>query len=172
MEEPTFIVVPCLQCKHPNTRAEDVDCPWIVLPYPNLKAMTDEEFDAELEATLEEEIHLLDWPGDGWQAFVGCSECGFVSLYTGIDVLWRYLPKSAPGRYHSGADCFCIEFQCGQKSCKAPTKLHVQKSGLTENGVLDLLRRPFFIGSLPCGHDVPSLPLNQYQIHKVMDPIG
>jgi len=163
MEESAFMLSPYVVCKHAK-RPDDIECSLIVLPYPNLKA-------SDWDQLVEEGIRLPDWPPDGWSALFGCSECGFVSEYFFLDVDWRLVPRLAPGVFHSGADCFCIEFQCGQKSCKAPTKLHVQRSELTENAVLDLLRRPFFIGSLPCGHDVPSLPFNQYQIHKVMDPI-
>ena len=162
MEE-SFIFVPGLECKRGH-RGSDLVCAPIILPYPNLKAMTWEDIP-------EEGIHLPDWPPDGWSTLFGCSECGFVSEYFSLDVEWGLIPKSAPGRFHSGADCFCIEFRCGQRNCKAPTKLHVQRSGLTESAVRDLLRRPFFIGSLPCGHDVPSLPAREYSVRKIMDPI-
>jgi len=165
------IFVPVLYCKNPDPTHE---CEPIVLPYSGLKttALTLGELWDEYPETPEGETHLLDWPPDEWKAFFGCSECGFVSEYTSVDVDHLSIPKSVPGIFHSGADCFCIEFRCGQRNCALPTKLHVQMSGLTESGVQALLRRPFFIGSLPCGHDVPSLPISQYQIHKVMDPIG
>jgi hypothetical protein len=163
MEDSTFILAPYVVCKHAQ-RSDDTPCPLILLPYPNLKA-------TGWEGIAEEETNLPDWPADGWSALFGCSECGFVSEYFYLDVEWGLIPKSTPGRYHSGADCFCIEFQCAQKSCKASTKLHVQKNGLTESAVRDLFCRPFFIGFLPCGHEVRSLPASGYKIHEVVDQI-
>ncbi len=163
----TVIIVPYVLCK--NTR---IECDPIVLPFPNLRTVKNfQELQAQQEASSEGEIHQLDWPPDEWRVVIGCYECGYVSEYSFLDVDWLEVPKSAPSVFHSGADCFCIEFQCGQKSCKAPTKLHVQKSGLTEAAVRDLLRSPFFIGSLPCGHGIPSLPLDEYNIYKIGGPI-
>jgi len=163
-----IILVPSVHCKHGW-----LECPLIVLPFPNLKTVTTyDEFETEQEATPEGETHPLDWPPDGWKAWFVCSECGFVSEYLWWEVGWLEVPKSAPGKFHSSIDCFCIEFLCGQKNCKAPTKLHIQRNRLDEAGVRGLLSEPFFIGSLPCGHDFPSLPLSEYKIHKVIGPIG
>jgi hypothetical protein len=47
----------------------------------------------------------------------------------------------------------------------------VRGSQQNENAVRDLLRGPFFIGSMPCGHDMPSLPASRYGIYTIMGPI-
>jgi hypothetical protein len=158
----TVIVCPSLLCKHPRP---DIGCPRIFLPVPNLKTR---QLDLD---TRRGESDLLDWPSDEWNTWFGCLGCGFVSEYFSLDVQWGLLPKSAPGVYQSGEDCFCIEFLCGHRSCRTPIKFHVQETGLTESSVLEKLRSPFFFGTLACGHDNTSLPANAYAIYKVSGPI-
>jgi hypothetical protein len=158
----TVIISPFLYCKHLRS---DGDCPVIFLPLPNLKTR---ELD---EDTRRGEKDLPGWPPDEWRTWFGCLECGFVSEYFSLDVLWTLFPKSAPGVYQTGEDCFCIEFLCGHRSCRTPIKFHVQETGLTESVVLERLRSPFFVGTLSCGHDIISLPANAYAIYKVTGPI-
>jgi hypothetical protein len=155
-----FIFEPLLLCRrHPRT------CAPIVLPYPNLRA------EGAGEHIPLGENHPLLWPRAAWSACFGCTSCGFVSQYTASDVLWDRTPKSAPGVYHSGANCFCVEFRCGRGGCALPTKLHIDNSRLTQREILRLLRSAYFMGSLPCGHDFLPLPANQYSIFKIMDRI-
>lgn len=161
MTEGAFIWSPYLNCKFPKKQASDIPCPHIVLPVSNLRAV---EWGADIE---EEGAYPPSWPSGEWKTWFACSTCGFLSEYFYKDVRWEIVPKLAPGQFHSGANCFCIEFECGQKSCKTLVKLHVEKNGLTETGLSNLLRSPFLIGTLPCGHLPPSLPKDKYIIYKV-----
>lgn len=160
-DEKGYLVMPTLHCRGTNNPR----CEPILLPYQNLKAY------GEDEDLWSEGIHLSGWPPDGWSVVFGCSECGFVSQYLASDVHLTYSQRSHPGRFHSGANCFCTEFRCGQRSCRVPTKVHVEKQGATERDILDLFRSAFFVGSLLCGHAIVPVPESEYRIHKVMDAI-
>lgn len=165
MEREFYIYSPYLECKHPR-ESHELSCPAILLPYPNLKT-----FQWGDEGIQEEEIFPPEWPSDQWTAIFGCSECGFLYPYTWRDINYGLLPKSTPGRYHTGANCFCVEFRCAHASCKAVIKVHVEKQGATESDILSMFRGPFFMGLLPCGHEIRSVPLSEYKIHKVMGRI-
>jgi len=159
------IVSPYLDCKH--IRA-DGNCGPIFLPFPNQKTLEVSEEPRRAELS---EINLPDWPSDEWTTWFGCLGCGVVSQYFSLDVYWTLFPKSAQGVYQSGEDCFCIEFLCGQRSCRTQIKFHVQETGLTESAVLAKLRSSFFVGTLSCGHNIVSLPANAYAIYKISGPI-
>jgi hypothetical protein len=159
------IVVPVLECMHPRT-ADDVLCPRLVLPHPNLRA-----FQLGLEETPEEYIRQAEWPADEWSAFVGCSTCGQVSSYEQSGVDFDLREVDGPGLYNANADCFCIEFRCGRKNCGALTKLHVTKERAIEADIANIFRGPFFLGSLPCGHEFHAVPPTEYKIYKVTDRI-
>lgn len=154
-----YLLLPLIHCKH----LSDPACPPIVLPYSGLRAVPEEE---RSNLWLEEK-YQPDWPSNEWSAIFGCSACGFLSQYTCFDVEWEIVPKSAPGVFHSGANCFCIEFRCARKNCKAPTTIHVEKHGATESDILRLFRESFFLGTLPCGHEILSLPEREYKIMHV-----
>ena len=162
-ENQAYLWIPYLACRHADT--SNPRCNPIRLPYSNLKALTGNE------EIPEEETYPPDWPEDGWTAFFGCSSCGYLSQYTSSDVRWTVESKLAPGRFHSGANCFCVEFECAQRNCKTPIKLHIEKSGTTEKEIIALLQVPFFIGSLPCGHSFTTLPTAELRIQRIMDKI-
>lgn len=155
------MLIPFIYCKHRS----DPACPRIVLPYSDLRAVPEEE---QTDLWLEER-YQPDWPPDEWSATFGCSICGFLSQYTSVDVEWEIVPRSHPGVYHSGANCFCIEFRCAQRNCKAPARIQVEKIEATERDILNLFRESFFIGTLPCGHEILSLPEREYRISKITD---
>jgi len=117
----------------------------------------------------EEDTDQPDWPSGGWKAIFACISCGHVYEYSAEAVQWDCVPKSARAKYHSDAICFCAEFRCARKDCRTPIKLHVVTGRSDELGIMRLLRHPFFVGDLPCGHPILPLPEREYQIYRVMD---
>jgi hypothetical protein len=162
-DEYGWLWTPVLWCKRPRDPS-DPDCPRILLPYSGRALPKDKLFQLE-------DSNPSSWPPDEWSAIFGCSTCGYVSQYLCSDIFIFPSRRAHPGLSHSGANCFCIAFLCGYENCKTRTKVHVEQQGASEGNILDLFRRPFFIGSLPCGHPIIPLPQSEYQIWKVMDPI-
>ena len=148
---------PVMKCKH---------CPEsISLPYSDLCF----EFGPENDPSSEEEDGDQPlWPSAAWRALFGCISCGHVFDYTGVDVHFDLVPKLARGKYSSGANCFYAEFQCANKGCKLPVKLHIETTRSNESGILKLLRLPFFVGDLPCGHPILPVPEKEYKIHRIL----
>ena len=156
-----WLWTPVLWCKRPRD-ASDPDCPRIPLPYSG-RALPKDKF-----------FQLEDTNPSSWPPVVSnfrMLNIEFESQYLCSDIFIFPCRRAYPGLSHSGANCFCIAFLCGYKNCKTRTKVHVEKQGASEGNILDLFRRPFFIGSLPCGHPIIPLPESEYQIWKVMDPI-
>jgi hypothetical protein len=149
-----------LQCKKSEY------CERIWLPVASVRA--DDWENLETERT---ETYPPDWPGDGRGIVFGCSTCGFLSEYRRGNLQLDLVRKRDPGLYRVGEDCFCIEFQCGQKNCGIPAKLYIQKPGATEHEVARLLSANFFVGQLPCGHTVACSPKEKPRISRVLDVI-
>jgi hypothetical protein len=106
----------------------------------------------------------LGWPSDEWKAFFACSSCGLLSEYSARDVRIDYVRRQTRGKHYSDANCFCVAVECAEMRCKSPARFHVEKSGADESEISTLLRRAFFLGSLPCGHAIPA---NAKSIHRV-----
>lgn len=129
----------------------------IPVPYPDLPQTT---YDRLCEQEYES---LLVSPPDGWNAVLGCRECGHVDTYPGDHMGETLVEKMTQGVFHNETNCFSVKLQCARADCKAPATLHVNlKDGETEKDLLRLLKANFFGGVLPCGHQVMPIPDRYY----------
>jgi hypothetical protein len=138
---------PILHCKNQRASCPPIQLPAFLLPDPD----SDQE-----EASEEVDRDQLGWPSGEWKAFFACSSCGLLSEYSARDVRIDFVQKQNRGKYYSGANCFRIEVECADMHCKSPAHFHVEKSGADESEISTLLRDAFFLGTLACGHAIPS----------------
>jgi hypothetical protein len=181
----TFTKPPDLQ--HYWYMAPHVDCSKcllsMALPYPNLPEIPQTATERHWQP---EDRNLLELPSDEWSVVLGCRGCGHVDTYREPRVNANAVPHQSQGRYHDEAVLYCVEFPCGDRHCKAPSKILVDMRasmgyvslttglpshmrGETDRDLLQLIRRGHFQWKMPCGHYLTPVPEPYYKIHRVLD---
>ncbi len=160
---------PSIGCKNitdPQCR-EHMVLPFALLPE---SYWNDEDLDPTLEQTIE---YLTRWPEDTWTAAIGCPSCGKVLPYVRRDVEWGSAPFQEKGRFSSDTKCYVVELECARRDCRLPAKFHTVLNDQipNESALLDRLRRGFFGGICPAGHDLLPVPRERYRLARVLDAI-
>jgi hypothetical protein len=136
----------------------------IPLPYPDLPQVTDDQWrEGEYESPM-------DSVPDEWTALFGCRECGHVAVYPGWHVGDKPQERANQARFHSETNCFSVRIQCAQQNCKVPATVYVNMhDGEGGKDLVRLLRSGFFLGNLPCGHQIIPIPEPYYRdAHRVL----
>lgn len=139
---------PFLECVGLSDQGCDGMAP---LPYDNLPQ-------TDYEQLLWQDVSQLEWPSDEWTIFFGCRDCGLVANRGRANLVSEPIPKESEGRFRNDATLHCVEFPCANTSCKVQTKMYVDISDGSVEGLLRDMKEMKFHGSLLCGHPIKPVP--------------
>lgn len=135
----------------------------IELPYSNL-TQTDEAGKLLLAGGNPPEL-----PSEEWSATFGCRKCGHVAEYFYVEVEALPIPKYSEGTYQSGKGVYLARFPCGDRHCTTPVSMYVDTVDKNASEAVELLRSGVFDGkTMPCGHEMKTVPAKFYTVEPVM----